>query len=366
MRDDTMIERYLAELDAELRVPSRTRRRIVAEARDHLNTMVADDDAGGLEANQARAIAAFGTPTVIARRFACELAVGATRRAARRGAVMLAACLVICDVLTSSFLHVAAGWINDGPGSALLWIVGQIGLVAGVVSLARAHAARRDEVPDTVRLRYAARGLIVLAGCSALTLALTAADLAEEITSRGIGHATVVVIAALTLSMGIITAAGAIAAGQASRRLATIDDSRLTATGREPLTDLRDFLGDGVAWTARRLPVSVLLRRIAVIDRGSSASGGSLRRAGTLFDPAEHPWRYGALVALLTGAAVPVLDLGVLLLKGNPSTDIGDLATVAPLLGAIEVTLVLAGYATLGRFLGLRRTRTQATPSVTT
>lgn len=359
MRNNTVIERYLAELDAELRVPPRIRRRIVAEARDHLNTMVADDGTGDLEAAQARAIATFGTPAVIARRFACELAVGATRRAVSRGAVMLAACLVLCDVLTSSFLHIAAGPINDGPGSALLWIVGQIALVVGMTSLARARAARRDQGLDTARLRYIARGLIVLAGCSALTLALTAADLVDEITTRGLGHSTTVVIAALTLSLGIITAAGASAAGQAARRLATIDDSPLSATGREPLSDLLDTLGAGVTWTARRLPLPASLKNRRH-HRDTAAIGISLRRARLRFDPAAHPWRFGALVALLAGAAVPALDLGVLLLKGDPHADIGDLATVAPLLSAIEATLVLTGYASLGRFLGLRRTRTQA------
>lgn len=361
MRNDTVIDRYLAELGAELQVPARTRQRIVAEARDHLNAAVADDDACDVEAAQARAITAFGAAGVVARRFACELAVGATRRAARRGAAMLVACLALCDVSTSSFLHVAPGWINDGPGSALLWIIGQIGLVAGVVSLARAHAARREDVLDMARLRYVARGLLVLAGCSALTLTLAAAAVVDEITSGGIGLTAAVAIAALTLSIGVITAAGAIAACQASRRLGTVDNSPLSASGREPLIDLRDTLRDGLAWIAQRLPVSATLRRTAVIHRRSSAIGGSLRGVGRRLDPAEHPWRYGALVALLAGAAVPVVDLGVLVLQGAVRAGIGDLVTVAPLLGAIEAMLVLAGYATLGPFLGLRRAGTKRT-----
>ena len=39
MRDDDLIERYLEQLDAELRLPARARRRIIAEARDHLGEL---------------------------------------------------------------------------------------------------------------------------------------------------------------------------------------------------------------------------------------------------------------------------------------------------------------------------------------
>ncbi len=55
MCDNGVIERYLAELDAALRLPRSTRQRIVAEVRDHLHEIVADDRSGGGEAAQARA-----------------------------------------------------------------------------------------------------------------------------------------------------------------------------------------------------------------------------------------------------------------------------------------------------------------------
>lgn len=152
----------------------------------------------------------------------------------RRGAATLATSLVLCDLLTSSFIHVSAGWVNDGPGSALLWITMQVALVAGVVSLARAHSARRSAVLDTVRLRYTVRGLVVLAGCSVVALALAAADVVDELATTGIDRAPVALIGALTLSVAVLPAAGATAAWQAARRLAAIDDAPLTATGREP------------------------------------------------------------------------------------------------------------------------------------
>lgn len=109
MAGDDLIERYLSQLDSELRLAARARRRIVAEARDHLHDLVAQ--------------------------------AGPDPEAAQ-GAVMFRLSRVLCDMCTSSFVH-AAPWVNDGPGSAPLWIFGQVGLIAGVVSLACARIVRR-------------------------------------------------------------------------------------------------------------------------------------------------------------------------------------------------------------------------------
>jgi hypothetical protein len=60
----------------------------------------------------------------------------------RVGAAALALLLVLCDLCTSSILNLRLGWVSGGPGTPLLWITGQLGLVAGVMSLARATVPR--------------------------------------------------------------------------------------------------------------------------------------------------------------------------------------------------------------------------------
>lgn len=351
MRDDDLIERYLVALDAELRLESRARRRIVTEARDHLHYLVGDSDG-----NQSRAIDAFGAPGVVARRFSYELAIGATRRAARRGAAMFFSSLLLVDLSTSSLIHVAPGWLNDGPGSALLWIIGQVGLVAGAISLARARVARRQDPPDTIRLRYAVRGLIVLSICTMLTIGIAAAGIVTQDTTTG--PRSLVLLAALTLACAAVTAISAATTWRASRRLVALDDLPVTATGREALLDLVAAARDGWAYAVRRLPLSSLVN-LGIAPRWPPAGLRGLRA----FDPWRHPWRYGVLIALLVGCAVPAVNLAVLMVTGQlDSAQLGQLAASTPALITIEAGLVLVGFAALGPYLGLRPSRADRSP----
>ena len=340
MTDGDLIERYLSDLDARLDLPPRTRKRIVGEARDHLMDLVADSPGPSGAAAQSWAIERFGSPGVVARRFAEELAVGASRRAARTGAVTLVLFLVLCDLSTSSLIAAPPGWVSDGPGTLLIWITGQVGLVAGVISLVRARAARGADGVDTMRLRYVVRGLIVLAICAATTIAIAASGVIVALTTSAAHRGSLAVIVALVLVCAIVSAIGAVSAHIAGRRLTAIDSDPLVATGREPLSDLLGALGDGVARAVRRLPAAARAARVA-------------RR----FDPREHPWRYATLIALLAGSLVPVLGLFVLIAKGRLyGSQLADLALSSPALIAFEGGLVLLGYATLGRYLGLRPT----------
>lgn len=356
MRDDDLIERYLEQLDVELLLPARARRRVIAEARDHLRELAlgagAESDAG----SQARAIDAFGAPAIVARRFAYELALGATRRVARRAASMFLSALVLWDLCTSSFLHVAPGWVNDGPGSASLWIIGQVGLVAGAVSLARDRIARRADGTDTSRLHYIVRGLIVLSICTMLTVAIAAAGLASATTTNSARHDSWMLLAALTLGCAAVTAISASATWQASQRLAALDGAAVTSTGREALLDVLTTAGDGLAYLARRVGLPSQFDRVI-----TARTRLGLRRLRA-FDPQHHSWRFATLIALLAGSAVPALNLAVLTLTGKLNdAQVGQLATSAPALIAVEAALVLTGYATLGRYLGLRPTGTLTT-----
>ena len=353
MHGDDLIERYLMELDAELRLPRRARRRIVAEARDHLHALMAGEGAERSRAAESQAIDDFGAPAALARGFHHELAIGATRRAARCGAIMFVLFLVLCDLCTSSFISVPLGWATDGPGTLLIWIIGQVGLVAGVVSFARVHNARRLDVADTVRLRYAVKGLIVLAVCAAIAVTIAASGAATELTGTA-ARQSLIWPAALVLVCAAMTATGASAAWRARRRLAAFEDTPLSASGREAATDLLSAAGDGLAWAAHHLRLRTSMRPPAT---GSMVPVAT--RALRPFDPQEHPWRYGTLVALLAGSCVPLLALAVLIIKGQLNgAQLLDLAMIAPALIAFEAALALSGYALLGRFLGLRPTRT--------
>jgi hypothetical protein len=350
VRDCSLIEQYLCELEAGLRLPHRVRRRIIGEARDHLEQLTEDAPVDGKAAAQAWATEAFGEPAVLARRFAEELAVGASRRAVRTGAAMLALFLILCDLCTSSFLNVPLGWVSDGHGTPLLWIVGQVGLVAGVVSLVRARIAARDDELDTVRLRYAARGLLVLAASAVITVAIACSGIATVLAAGSAHRGSVWLFAVWVLVCGVVTTVAASSTVTASRRLESIDDSPLTATGREAPMDMLAIAGDGCSYLARRVGLVARSGRI-------TAAVSRVATAFRPFDPSEHPWRYASLVAVAAGCLVPILGFVVLVTKGqlNPS-QVGDLALTAPALIAFEGTLVLLGYAAFGRYLGLRQT----------
>lgn len=234
-----------------------------------------------------------------------------------------------------------------------------MGLVAGIVSLARVRVARRSATLDSARLRYAVRGLTVLATCTAVTVLMAGSGVLIALINPAAHHG-LVPLGALILACAAVTTISAASVWQADRRLRALEPPPLTATGREALADLFGLIGEVFVSAGRRVPIAASLTR---------ASSPSWQRAGrralALFDPREHPWRYGCAVGLLAGAAIPLLDPSVLLVPGLGlvsgqlnGPNLSDLATTAPALIAIEFGLVLTGYASLGAYLGLRpRTR---------
>lgn len=158
-----VVESFLAELDRELRPPRRVRACVLAEAEDHLREASARNRAAGESPGDAErhATESFGSAPLVARRFAEQRALAAGRRVTRNGALLLAGFLALCELLTSSLIHVAG--VGDGPATLVVWATGQVGLVAGVTALARGDAIRRAPVLDTTRLTYAARSQLVLA-----------------------------------------------------------------------------------------------------------------------------------------------------------------------------------------------------------
>lgn len=82
MAEPGVIDSYLDELYAELRVEPRHARRVLAEAEDHLREAAAAQESAGAtpEAAEAAAVAAFGTASTVADRFAQELGVAVSPR----------------------------------------------------------------------------------------------------------------------------------------------------------------------------------------------------------------------------------------------------------------------------------------------
>lgn len=72
--EDDLIDGYLDDLLRELQVEARRARRILAETEDHLRALAEQERAAGLPSPDAeeRALARFGSPALVARRFARE------------------------------------------------------------------------------------------------------------------------------------------------------------------------------------------------------------------------------------------------------------------------------------------------------
>lgn len=75
-------------------------------------------------------------------------------------------------------------------------------------------------------------------------------------------------------------------------------------------------------------------------------------------DPTRRPWGFALLLAICAGLLVLALALLTAVVRGDltaPSAGaVGQATFIATLMVGFEATLVLLGYATLGRYLGLR------------
>jgi hypothetical protein len=132
------IDEYLAEL--ERRLPRLRRRRVVAEAEEHLRDAAARQQARGLSPRdaEAAAVADFGPVEVLARRLAAEAAVGETRIAAIL-ALGAASLFVFPLYVVPENTLPPAPWIEKPGDVAALQLVMVVAWAAAVV-LAAASA----------------------------------------------------------------------------------------------------------------------------------------------------------------------------------------------------------------------------------
>ena len=281
-----MIELYLEALDRELvdvGIPVRLRRRILAEAEDHLR---ADD--GALER--------FGSPAEIANGFAAEL--GA--RTSRKAAVGAFAALGFAGaVYAVSF--VGAAFAGQPPPDT--WpLLAQLALVAVIV---------------TPQIAFVAGSLALVRVLRRREPVLPSAEL--TVINRRTGVA---------LASGIVTmAALAVLASELRNELAAW---WLTFT----------LAGSAIAIPL--LAIAALPASVAVRLRPRVAG-----EPGDVFDDLgfghTDPWRFAGLVAL--GLGLVVFLAGAV--QGDPLD--------GAVRGMVEALACLAGFAALGRYLGLRR-----------
>jgi hypothetical protein len=281
-----VIELYLDALNRELLdvgIPIRLRRRILAEAEDHLR---ADD--GALER--------FGTPAEIANEFAAEIGSTASRRAAVGAFVALA---IAGAVYAVSF--VGAAFAGHPPPDT--WpLLAQLGLVSAILapqvsfvsgSLALVRVLRRREpVLPIAELKVINRrtGVALVFGLVTMgALALLAFELRDD--SAGWWVAFTLAGVAVATPLLVLAALPAAVAARLRPRVAG-----------DP-GDLFDDLGFG--------------------------------RTG--------PWRFAGSVALGMGLVV-FLAAAV---QGDPFD--------GAINGTAEALACFAGFAALGRYLGLRR-----------
>ena len=179
-----MIERYLEALDLELvdvGIPGRLRRRILAEAEDHLRS---DDSA----------LERFGTPEEVANSFAAQMGARTSRRAAVGAFLALG---VAGAVYAVSFVGAAfAGQPapDTWPRLAQLALVGvilapQVSFVAGSLALVRV-LRRREVVLPSAELRVINRrtGVALLFGIVTMAaLAVLALELRNDIAGWWVG-----------------------------------------------------------------------------------------------------------------------------------------------------------------------------------
>ena len=299
------IAAYLARLDDELRLNRAPRRRLLAEAEDHLRSAVEELVGAGRTPTDAEraAVARFGAAAEVARRFAHA----AASSTARSAVFWTGLAFIVYATTAVLFVATAPSWLHDFPHGAPSMLALQVATVAVGLTAVRALPWRRSLVLDEERLRLLASSALIA------TLALGAGVAGELVVALTRPAAAPWSDAwPLLASFGLAALVGvpAVFAATASHARAGALDS-LPA---RPASGGRLTLADDIGAVVPRLdaPVRAALRRPA-----------------------------------LTCAAVAVVALGAVVLTQ-------PLVFASLVLGAFEVTAVVLGYLALGRPLGLR------------
>lgn len=159
---ESPIPQYLDQLDRELRVNRAPRKRLLAEAADHLEASAEEIAASGVGRGEAaqEAVARFGAAAVVARRFAHA----AASTSAWTALVWAATACAGYAVAAAFFILTAPSWLRDFPQGAPSMIALQVAAVALVLSGIRALRFRGALLIDELRLRLIGNGVVIATG----------------------------------------------------------------------------------------------------------------------------------------------------------------------------------------------------------
>jgi hypothetical protein len=300
------IAAYLQQLDEELRLKHAPRKRLLAEAEDHLRS-AADELAGeGRFPAEAEhmAVARFGAAAEVARRFAHAAASSSARTAVYCTGLSFLAYAVTALL----FVSAAPGWLRDFPQGAPSMLAVQIASVAVAVTAVRALHWRRALVLDEERLRLVANGALVA------TLAVAAGAAAELLVAL-----TRPAAAPWSDAWSLIVGFGLVAVVSLPAVLvATASCARAGALDSLP------------AWRAAGETLTLASDVAAVVPPLGAPVRAALRRPG-----------------LTCAACALAAFVAVILMQ--------PLIAASFVLAALEATAVVIGYLALGRPLGLRK-----------
>jgi hypothetical protein len=308
------IAAYLDRLERELRMKRVPRRRLLAEAEDHLRSS-AEELAETVPPEEAAQIAVerFGAAAVVARRFAQAVA----SRTARRSFGWASLALILYGAATVVFAATAAPQFDDFPQGAPTALAGQVAFAVLAITAIRALRWRREPVLPEDRLRLIANGSVIASAALFSGLLLEAAVALTRPAGVLPWSEAPLVLVLFTIS-AVAAGMASVVAVAASARSATL----AAVPGGESEPDLTlsvDF--------AELFP--------------------SLRRVGEF--TFARPRRLVALVAALAFCATTANQWF--------GTDVAEHASIVLpglVLGVGEVAAIVAGYALFGRSLGIR------------
>jgi hypothetical protein len=354
------IDRYLTALARELRLPPRLRRRILAEAREHLLDARAELQAAGWPAPDAerQAVRRFGASRQLGRCFVEDLAAATARRSAAVTTLAVATvvagfpALVLAAIMSGD---PPSGAIPPPPSplpSVLLLLAFQFAVVGGGLGLVRwLRWSGTPAIPMSgLRMLLRSTGvavgsaMVAVASEVALLLDLPPADRASPFAAA---------LTAVSGTGSLATLAALVAVGQAAVRAAR--QEQLAPAAAEPVAgplNRHDVLDDLLAltevarsWSSWRWPALALgLER--TVDAGRRTwwwFQGRCPQLASWADLRRHPWR--VCLAVTLAAAVGSAQWG---------RDPGEPLSTVALWSGLEAAAVVAGFALLGGFLGLR------------
>ncbi len=342
-----MISDYLLELRQALRLPTRRRGRILVEVEDHLICAAAELHADGVAADEAerQALARFGSAQQLAGALIDQEATIEGTRTARSSGLLA---VLLALVLVGPLGRLVPWGRYDFPWSIAGFVLAQVALVAGALSVARALCAAPIGGPSGHRLRFLLRGGAVVVGCG--TLIVTGAALLGAFADTGW---TPLDWGALALVMLLVIATGVELVRSARVAAAATPTSSDSATPADALADLQAFVLLAVAKLGQRIPA--LRRPLTASVNAADAWARSIRdyapRISAWLDLRGHPKRFALSVSL--GAGV-VLAAGHAVLEPGLPRHVLNALLGAVVIIAVEATASIAGFALLGRFLGIR------------